>query len=76
MDCQMPIMDGYESTAKIRAMEGDKRHTTIIALTANAMEGDKAKCLEAGMDDYLSKPVNFDLMFHMIEAAFKRRNEF
>ena len=73
MDCQMPVMDGYESTSKIRLFEGDKKHTTIIAVTANAMEGDCAKCMEAGMDDYISKPINFDIMFNMIEANTKER---
>ena len=70
MDCQMPVMDGYESTSKIRLLEGDKKHTTIIAMTANAMEGDSEKCIEAGMDDYISKPINFDIMFNMIEAEY------
>ena len=73
MDCQMPIMDGYESTYKIRLLEGDKRHTTIVAMTANAMQGDREKCIEAGMDSYISKPVNFDIMFDMIEANTKER---
>ncbi len=72
MDCQMPVMDGYESTAKIRLLEGDKKHTTIIAVTANAMEGDSAKCIEAGMDDYISKPIDFDIMFEMIEESTKK----
>lgn len=71
MDCQMPVMDGYECTSKIRLLEGDKKHTTIIAITANAMEGDSEKCIEAGMDDYISKPINFDIMFNMIEANTK-----
>ncbi|MDP4090773.1 MAG: response regulator, partial [Bacillota bacterium] len=67
MDCQMPEMDGYECTSRIRQLEGDKKHTTIIAMTANAMEGDFEKCIKAGMDYYLSKPVNFTAMFELIE---------
>jgi len=74
MDCQMPVMDGYESTSKIRLLEGDKKHTTIIAVTANAMQGDSLKCIEAGMDDYISKPINFDIMFSMIDANTKERD--
>jgi CheY-like chemotaxis protein/HPt (histidine-containing phosphotransfer) domain-containing protein len=73
MDCQMPVMDGYEATSKIRLLEGDKKHTKIIAITANAMEGDSEKCIEAGMDDYISKPINFDIMFDIIEANTKER---
>ncbi|MCY6356874.1 response regulator [Clostridium sp. ZS2-4] len=73
MDCQMPVMDGYECTSKIRLLEGEKKHTTIIAMTANAMEGDCEKCIDAGMDDYMSKPINFDTMFNMIEANIKER---
>ncbi len=67
MDCQMPEMDGYETSRRIRAREKDEelKRTPIIALTANAMEGDRGLCLRAGMDDYVSTPVNPEKLYEV-----------
>ncbi|OOM77866.1 signal transduction histidine-protein kinase BarA [Clostridium sp. BL-8] len=65
MDCQMPMMDGYEATKKIRNTES--KHIPIIAMTAHAMQGDREKCLEAGMNDYLTKPFGFNQVIEMLQ---------
>ena len=73
MDCQMPILDGYGATAEIRKGENHgKRHLPVIAMTANAMEGDREKCLAAGMDDYISKPVRRDVLVDVLRRWSSR----
>jgi two-component system sensor histidine kinase/response regulator len=67
MDCQMPAMDGYEATARIRAKGGRLARTPIIALTAQAMEDDRRRCIDAGMDDYIAKPIALQALRHVLE---------
>jgi len=70
MDVQMPEMDGYEATAAIRKQEkASGSHTPIIAMTAHAMKGDKEKCLDRGMDDYISKPMKAEVLYRTIEKV-------
>jgi two-component system, sensor histidine kinase and response regulator len=68
MDCQMPELDGYAATRKLRQWERAGRRTWVVAMTANSLEGDREKCLDAGMDDYVSKPVKME----NLQAALDR----
>ena len=73
MDCQMPVMDGFEATHAIRKMDRySSRHIPIIAMTANAMKGDRERCLQAGMDDYLSKPVPPEIFLNKLQYWIPR----
>jgi len=75
MDVQMPEMNGFDATQAIRAMEGEAKHTPIIAMTAHAMKGDRERCLQAGMDDYISKPIEPQELFDAIEKWTKSRSK-
>lgn len=66
MDCQMPVLNGYEASAAIRAQEGSGRHTPVIAMTAGARREDRDRCLAEGMDGYLAKPVSKDALLAMV----------
>jgi CheY-like chemotaxis protein len=74
MDCQMPEMDGYEAMTAIRAAEGSGRRLPVIAMTANAMEGDREMCLAAGMDDYVTKPIRVDKLVDALSRTSTRED--
>jgi CheY-like chemotaxis protein len=72
MDCQMPEMDGFEATRTIRSAEAAGRHIPIVAVTANAMDGDRERCLAAGMDDYVTKPLSRASLSAAVERLAQR----
>jgi two-component system sensor histidine kinase/response regulator len=69
MDCQMPVLDGYGATREIRRMEQGKTRIPIIALTAHAIKGADQECFAAGMDDYITKPIDRERLRRSLEQA-------
>lgn len=75
MDCQMPVLSGYEATIKIREIENGQKHTPIVAMTANVLAKDEQGCLDAGMDDFIGKPIKLDCLFNIINKYIETTPE-
>jgi CheY-like chemotaxis protein len=73
MDIQMPLLNGFEATRAIRVKEGDGGHTPIVAMTAHASKEDEQRCLDAGMDAFISKPIDFGKTLQVIAQNFKKK---
>ena len=76
MDCHMPVMDGYTATQKIRACGASGRSVPIIAMTADVVETQRERCIAAGMNDFLSKPVKRDVLGGVLNAGWRGANSF
>jgi CheY-like chemotaxis protein len=81
MDCQMPDVDGYQATVELRRRENGRTHTPVIAMTAQVLSGDRQRCLAAGMDDHIAKPIRFHTIAETLRrwvpaAAHARPHEF
>ena len=74
MDCQMPVMDGFEATREIRSNDGPNKDVPIIALTANVVCGVNGECIDAGMNDILNKPIQLDNMKNMLQTWLDPNN--
>jgi len=71
MDCQMPEMDGYEAVAHIRKMEGANQRVRVVAMTAEAIAGCRERCLDAGMDDYVTKPLSMEPLIQAVRNGIR-----
>jgi len=72
MDCQMPVMNGYEAAKAVRKVPGPNQHVAIVAMTAESSQGSRERCLDAGMDDFVTKPVNQAELLTVLKRWFPR----